>query len=59
MLFGPMRFSDLRCGLPTISPNVLSQRLRDLKADGIHIQGLADPPLNSALLRTHRPRPEP
>jgi len=24
MLFGLMRFSDLRCGLPTISLNVLS-----------------------------------
>jgi hypothetical protein len=44
-----MRFSDLRRGLPAISPNVLSQRMRDLEADGIHTQGLADPPVNSAL----------
>jgi hypothetical protein len=54
-----MRFSDLRRGLPTISPNVLSQRLRDLEADGIHTQGLADPADQQCPLRTHRPQPEP
>ena len=59
LLFGPKRFSDLRRGLPDISPNVFSQRLRDLEADGILTQGLAGPPVNSAPLRTHRPRPEP
>ena len=59
LLYGPMRFSNLRRGLPAISPNVFSQRLRDLEADGIHTQGLADPPVNSAPLRTHRPRPKP
>jgi DNA-binding HxlR family transcriptional regulator len=49
LLFGPKRFSDLRRGLPTISPNVLSQRLRDLEADGILAQRQAGPPVNSTL----------
>jgi len=35
LLFGPKRFTDLLAGLPTISPNVLSQRLRDLQASEI------------------------
>jgi DNA-binding HxlR family transcriptional regulator len=32
LLLGPKRFTDLRTGLPTISPNVLTQRLTDLEA---------------------------
>lgn len=32
LLLGPKRFTDLRGGLPTISPNVLTQRLADLEA---------------------------
>jgi DNA-binding HxlR family transcriptional regulator len=35
LLLGPKRFSDLRAGLPHASPNVLSQRLKDLEASGI------------------------
>ena len=35
LLFGPKRFSDLTTGLPQASPNVLTQRLRDLEAAGI------------------------
>ena len=31
LLLGPKRFSDLRGGLPNISPDVLSQRLRELE----------------------------
>lgn len=31
LLFGPKRFTDLRAGLPGISPNVLSQRLQKLE----------------------------
>lgn len=31
LLFGPKRFTDLRGGLPAISPNVLSQRLNELE----------------------------
>ena len=32
LLLGPKRFTDLRAGLPAASPNVLSQRLRELEA---------------------------
>jgi len=33
--FGPKRFTDLRNGLAGASPNVLSQRLRELEAGGV------------------------
>ena len=35
LLFGPKRFTDLRDGLAGASPNVLSQRLRELEAGGV------------------------
>jgi DNA-binding HxlR family transcriptional regulator len=35
LLLGPKRFTDLRAGLPGISPNVLAQRLRELEGAGI------------------------
>ncbi|HEY9105964.1 MAG TPA: helix-turn-helix domain-containing protein, partial [Roseateles sp.] len=35
LLLGPKRFTDLRAGLPTASPNVLSQRLRELEGCGV------------------------
>ena len=35
LLFGPKRFSDLRRGMPNASPNVLSQRLRELEDVGV------------------------
>src|SRR3954454_18413912 len=35
LLLGPKRFTDLRGGLPNIGPDVLSQRLRELEADGV------------------------
>jgi DNA-binding HxlR family transcriptional regulator len=35
LVLGPKRFSELRAGLPGASPNVLSQRLRDLDAGGV------------------------
>lgn len=35
LLTGPKRFAELARGLPTISQNVLSQRLRELTSDGI------------------------
>lgn len=31
LLLGPKRFTDLRAGLPHVSPDVLAQRLRDLE----------------------------
>jgi DNA-binding HxlR family transcriptional regulator len=35
LLLGPKRFTDLRSGIPDISPNVLGQRLRELEEAGI------------------------
>ena len=35
LLFGPKRFTDLREGLTGASPNVLSQRLRELEGGGV------------------------
>jgi DNA-binding HxlR family transcriptional regulator len=35
LLLGPKRFTDLRRGIPDISPNVLGQRLRELEESGI------------------------
>lgn len=41
LLFGPKRFSELRAGLYSASPNVLSQRLRELTSAGIVQRGEA------------------
>lgn len=35
LLLGPKRFTDLRVGLPHASPNILSERLRELEASGV------------------------
>ena len=35
LVLGPKRFTDLRAGIPGASPNVLSQRLRELDAAGV------------------------
>ena len=35
LLLGPKRFSDLRAGLPHLSPDVLAQRLRELEQAGV------------------------
>jgi DNA-binding HxlR family transcriptional regulator len=35
LLAGPGRFGDLQADVPGIAPNVLSQRLRSLAADGL------------------------
>jgi DNA-binding HxlR family transcriptional regulator/putative sterol carrier protein len=35
LLLGPKRFTDIRAGLPHVSPDVLAQRLRDLEQAGI------------------------
>ena len=42
LIFGPKRFSQLRDGLHGVSPNVLSQRLRDLEDGGIVRRDAAD-----------------
>jgi DNA-binding HxlR family transcriptional regulator len=44
LLLGPKRFTDLRAGIPQVSPNVLAQRLRDLeKAELLRRRKLAPP----------------
>lgn len=35
LMFGARRFAQMRAGLPGISPNVLTQRLRDLEESGV------------------------
>lgn len=47
LLVGPKRFSDLRAGLPGISPSVLSQRLEDLESIGVLRQRDLPPPAAS------------
>jgi DNA-binding HxlR family transcriptional regulator len=46
LLFGPKRFSDLARGLPGMSQNVLSQRLRELAAAGIVERRRLGPPVS-------------
>jgi hypothetical protein len=43
-LLGPKRFTDLRAGLPHVSPNVLGQRLRELEGDGVLRRRKLGPP---------------
>lgn len=47
LLFGPLRFTDLRTGLRSISPNVLTQRLEDLEAATIVHRRKLPPPAAS------------
>src|SRR5215207_2311211 len=47
LLLGPKRFTDLRAGLPHVSPDVLSQRLRELEQAGIVRRGKLPPPAAS------------
>ncbi len=47
LLLGPKRFTDLRAGLPHASPNVLSQRLRELEGAGIVRRRKLPPPAAS------------
>ena len=44
LIFGPKRFLHLRQGLRGVSPNVLSQRLRDLEAAGVVRRYMLGPP---------------
>lgn len=47
LLFGPKRFSDLQAGLPHASPNVLTQRLRELESAGIVQRQRIGPPAST------------
>jgi DNA-binding HxlR family transcriptional regulator/putative sterol carrier protein len=47
LLLGPKRYTDLRNGLPNASPNVLSERLRELERAGIVRRRKLPPPAGS------------
>jgi DNA-binding HxlR family transcriptional regulator len=47
LLLGPKRFTDLRGGLPSVSPNVLAQRLRELERVGVVRRRKLPPPAAS------------
>ena len=49
LLLGPKRFTDLRAGLPHVSTDVLSQRLRELEESGIVRRGKLPPPAGSRI----------
>ena len=49
LMLGPKRFTDLRTGLPHASPNVLSQRLRELEGVGVLRRRRLPPPAASAV----------
>jgi len=44
LLLGPKRFTDLRAGMPDVSPNVLSERLRELEQSRILRKRKLPPP---------------
>ena len=44
LLLGPKRFTDLKKGLPNASPNVLSERLRELEHAGVVKRDKLPPP---------------
>jgi DNA-binding HxlR family transcriptional regulator len=45
LLLGPKRFTDLRAGMPNLTPDVLSQRLRDLDQAGVLRRDKLPPPI--------------
>jgi DNA-binding HxlR family transcriptional regulator len=47
LLLGPKRFTDLRAGLPRVSPDVLAQRLRELEGHGVVRRDHLPPPAAS------------
>jgi DNA-binding HxlR family transcriptional regulator len=47
LLLGPTRFTDLRSGLPRVSPDVLAQRLRELEEHGVVRRDELPPPAAS------------
>lgn len=47
LILGPKRFTDLRAGLPGISPNVLTQRLEELEESNLLLRRKLPPPASS------------
>jgi len=57
LVHGPKRFTDLRAGLPTIGPDVLTQRLRELEEAGVVSRRTLPAPAASRVYDlTHRGR---
>ena len=54
LMFGPLRFSDLRAGLPGISAKVLTERLAGLEAAGILIRRKLGPPVSAQVYELTR-----
>jgi DNA-binding HxlR family transcriptional regulator len=51
MIRGSCRYTDLRCGLPGIATNLLTERLRDLQHSGVIERLDAPPPIARAVFR--------
>jgi DNA-binding HxlR family transcriptional regulator len=51
LLLGPKRFTDVRKGLPNASPNVISERLRELEQAGVVKRDKLPPPAGSRVYR--------
>lgn len=49
LVFGPKRFTDLKAGLPGISPNVLTQRLTELEQIGVVQKRRLPPPVAASV----------
>ena len=49
LLLGPKRFTDLKKGLPSASPNVISERLRELERAGVVRRDKLPPPASSRI----------
>src|SRR5262249_26289636 len=47
LLLGPKRFTDLREGLPHVSPDILAQRLRELEGSGVVRRRKLPPPASA------------
>jgi DNA-binding HxlR family transcriptional regulator len=47
LLLGPKRFTDLKRGLPNASPNVISERLRELERAGVVQRAKLPPPASA------------
>jgi DNA-binding HxlR family transcriptional regulator/putative sterol carrier protein len=51
LLLGPKRFTDLKQGLPNASPNVISERLRELERVGVVTRDKLPPPAGSRVYK--------
>jgi DNA-binding HxlR family transcriptional regulator len=51
LIFGSKRFVQLRNGLRGVSPNVLTQRLRDLESAGVVCRDVLDPPASVTIYK--------